>query len=260
MRVHFIGAGPGAPDLITVRGLRLIRRCPVVLYAGSLVPRAVIAEAGADGPVTARVIDTAPLDLDAIIAEIERAQGEDLDVARVHSGDPSFYGAIAEQIRRVQTLGIAYDITPGVPAFAAAAAELGQELTLPEIAQSIVLTRTAVQASAMPEGENLAAFAATGATLAIHLSINNLARVVRELVPVCGADCPAVVAYRISWPDERIIRATLGTVRERVKGQGITRTALILVGRALDAEAFADSRLYARDYHHVLRRAKAPGP
>jgi precorrin-4/cobalt-precorrin-4 C11-methyltransferase len=259
MRVHFIGAGPGAPDLITVRGLRLIRRCPVVLYAGSLVPRAVIAEAGADAPLAARVIDTAALDLDAIIAEIERAQGEDRDVARVHSGDPSFYGAIAEQIRRLRKLGIAYDITPGVPAFAAAAAALGQELTLPGIAQSVVLTRTAVQASAMPEGESLAAFAATGATLAIHLSINNLARVVRTLVPVCGADCPAVVAYRISWPDERIIRATLATIQGRVKGEGITRTALILVGRALDAPAFADSRLYAPDHHHVLRPAKAPG-
>jgi precorrin-4/cobalt-precorrin-4 C11-methyltransferase len=255
MRVHFIGAGPGAPDLITMRGLRLIRRCAMVLYAGSLVPRAVIAEAGADAAVPARVIDTAPLDLDAIVAEIVRAQAEDLDVARVHSGDPSFYGAIAEQIRRLRSLGIAYDITPGVPAFAAAAAALGQELTLPEVAQSVVLTRTAVRASAMPAGEDLAAFAATGATLAIHLSINNLARVVRTLVPVCGADCPAVVVYRVSWPDERMIRGTLATIQERVKGQGITRTALILVGRALDAEAFADSRLYARDHHHVLRPA-----
>jgi precorrin-4/cobalt-precorrin-4 C11-methyltransferase len=254
MRVHFIGAGPGAPDLITVRGLRLIRRCPVVLYAGSLVPREVIAEAGADA-TAARVIDTAPLDLDAIIAEIERAQREDQDVARVHSGDPSFYGAIAEQIRRLQALGVDYDITPGVPAFAAAAAALGQELTLPGIAQSVVLTRTAVRASAMPESEDLASFAATGATLAIHLSINNLARVVRTLTPICGPDCPAIVAYRISWPDQCIIRATLATIRDRVKGQGITRTALILVGRALDAEAFADSRLYARDHHHVLRPA-----
>jgi precorrin-4/cobalt-precorrin-4 C11-methyltransferase len=255
MRVHFIGAGPGAPDLITVRGRRLIRRCPVVLYAGSLVPSAVIAEAGAG----ASVVDTAPLDLDAIIAEIERAQRDDHDVARVHSGDPSFYGAIAEQIRRLQPLGIAYDITPGVPAFAAAAAALGQELTLPGVAQSVVLTRTAVRASAMPEGETLAAFAATGATLAIHLSINNLARVVRTLLPVCGADCPAVVAYRISWPDQRIIRATLSTIRDRVKGEGITRTALILVGRALEAEGFADSRLYAREHHHVLRPAKDLG-
>jgi precorrin-4/cobalt-precorrin-4 C11-methyltransferase len=219
----------------------------------------VIAEGGADAGVAARVIDTAPLDLYAIIAEIERAHREDLDVARVHSGDPSFYGAIAEQIRRLRGLGIACDITPGVPAFAAAAAALGQELTLPGIAQSVVLTRTAVRASAMPDRETLAAFAATGATLAIHLSINNLARVVRELVPVCGADCPAVVAYRISWPDERIIRGTLATIQARVKGQGITRTALILVGRALDAEAFADSRLYAGDHHHVLRPARLRG-
>jgi precorrin-4/cobalt-precorrin-4 C11-methyltransferase len=177
----------------------------------------------------------------------------------VHSGDPSFYGAIAEQMRRLQAQGIDYRVTPGVPAFAAAAAALEQELTLPGIAQSVVLTRTAVQASAMPEGESLAAFAATGATLAIHLSINNLARVVRELVPICGAECPAVVAYRVSWPDQRIIRATLATVRERVKGQGITRTALILVGRALDATVFADSRLYASDHHHVLRPSKVPG-
>jgi precorrin-4/cobalt-precorrin-4 C11-methyltransferase len=258
MKVHFIGAGPGAPDLITVRGLRLIRSCPVVLYAGSLVPPEVIAEAGADAG-RAHVVDTAPLNLDGIMAEIERARNADLDVARVHSGDPSFYGAIAEQIRRLQGLGIGYDITPGVPAFAATAAVLGQELTLPGIAQSVVLTRTAVKASAMPDGENLAAFAATGATLAIHLSINNLARVVRALTPVCGADCPAVVAYRVSWPDQRIIRATLGTLQARVKGQGITRTALILVGRALDSEGFADSRLYAKDHHHVLRPAAVSG-
>jgi precorrin-4/cobalt-precorrin-4 C11-methyltransferase len=228
----------------------------VVLYAGSLVPPAVIAEAAADAAVAARVIDTAPLDLDAIMAEIERARDDDLDVARVHSGDPSFYGAIAEQIRRLRALGIGYDITPGVPAFAAAAAALGQELTLPGIAQSLVLTRTAVKASAMPEGETLAAFAATGATLAIHLSINNLARVVRSLIPVCGADCPTVVVYRVSWPDQRIIRATLATIQARMKGQGITRTALILVGRALDASSFADSRLYASEHHHVLRPAK----
>jgi precorrin-4/cobalt-precorrin-4 C11-methyltransferase len=259
MKVHFIGAGPGAPDLITVRGLRLIRASPVVLYAGSLVPPDVIAEAGADRPDPARVIDTAPLDLDDIMVEIEDASRRELDVARVHSGDPSFYGAIAEQIRRLARLGIGYDITPGVPAFAAAAAALGQELTLPGNAQSVVLTRTSVRASAMPDGESLAAFAATGATLAIHLSINNLARVVRMLTPICGAECPVVVAYRVSWPDQRIIRATLGTIRDVMKGQGITRTALILVGPALDSQGFADSRLYADDHHHVLRPAKASG-
>ena len=166
------------------------------------------------------MVDTAPLDLDAIMAEIERAHRQGLDVARVHSGDPSFYGAIAEQARRLRPLGIDYDVTPGVPAFAAAAAALGQELTLPGIAQSVVLTRTAVRASPMPEGETLAAFAATGATLAIHLSINNLANVVRELQPVCGADCPAVVVYRASWPDQQIIRATLATIRAGSRGAG----------------------------------------
>ena len=258
MTVHFIGAGPGAPDLITLRGLRLIRRCPVVLYAGSLVPAEVVAEAGAEAQVPPRVVDTAPLDLAAIIAEIERAHGQGLEVARVHSGDPSFYGAIAEQARRLQALGIGYDITPGVPAFAAAAAALGQELTLPGVAQSLVLTRTAVRASPMPPGESLAAFAATGATLAIHLSINNLAAVVRELASVCGADCPAVVVHRASWPDQRILRGTLATIRAEVKRARITRTALILVGRALAAQAFADSRLYAADHAHVLRPRRQP--
>jgi precorrin-4/cobalt-precorrin-4 C11-methyltransferase len=257
MTVHFIGAGPGAPDLITVRGLRLIRRCPVVLYAGSLVPAEVVAQAGDDASGTPRVVDTAPLDLDAIISEMAAAHRRGDEVARVHSGDPSFYGAIGEQMRRLQALGIPYDVTPGVPAFAAAAAALEQELTLPGIAQSVVLTRTAVQASPMPAGETLAAFAATGATLAIHLSINNLARVVRELSPVCGADCPVVVLYRVSWPDQRIVRGTLKTIRAQMKGLGITRAALILVGRALAAPDFADSRLYAPDHHHVLR--PAPG-
>jgi precorrin-4/cobalt-precorrin-4 C11-methyltransferase len=253
MTVHFIGAGPGAADLITVRGLRLIRRCPVVLYAGSLVPAEVVAQAGDEAPVVPRVIDTAPLDLPAILAEILRADGAGFDVARVHSGDPSFYGAIAEQVRRLRPLGIDYDVTPGVPAFAAAAAALGQELTLPGIAQSVVLTRTAVRASPMPAGEQLAAFAATGATLAIHLSINNLASVVRELSPVLGADCPAIVVYRASWPDQAIIRGRLDSIRALVKGRGITRTALILVGRALDPDGFEDSRLYAPEHHHLLR-------
>jgi precorrin-4/cobalt-precorrin-4 C11-methyltransferase len=255
MTVHFIGAGPGAPDLITVRGLRLIRCCPVVLYAGSLVPEEVVAQAGEDAPAPPSVIDTAPLDLDAIIGEMAAAHRRGDEVARVHSGDPSFFGAIGEQMRRLRALGIPYDVTPGVPAFAAAAAALGQELTLPGITQSVVLTRTAVRASPMPPGEDLAAFAATGATLAIHLSINNLARVVRELTPVCGADCPVAVLYRISWPDQRIVRGTLATIRARMKSHGITRTALILVGRALEAPDFADSRLYAPDHHHVLRPA-----
>lgn len=250
MTVHFIGAGPGAPDLITVRGLNLIRRCPVCLYAGSLVPAEVVAEA----PEGAKVLDTAPMTLDAIIAEMATAHMAGQDVARVHSGDPSLYGAIAEQIRRLDGLDIPWTITPGVPAFAAAAAALGIELTLPEVCQSVVLTRTAVRASAMPEGEELAAFARTGATLAVHLSINNLAKVCRELAPVLGEDCPVAVVYRASWPDELILRGTLLTIRERVKAAGITRTALILIGRALAAaDEAAESRLYAADHHHVLR-------
>jgi len=263
MTVHFIGAGPGAPDLITVRGLKLIQRCPVILYAGSLVPTEVIAEAAAG----ARIIDTAPLNLDEIIEKLAQAQAQGLDVARVHSGDPSIYGAIAEQMRRLDALDIDYDITPGVPAFAAAAAVLKTELTAPEISQTVILTRTSVRASAMPEGESLPILAQSHGTLAIHLSVNNLAKVVRELTPAYGADCPVVVAYRVSWPDEKIIRGTLSTIRPLVKESGMTRTALILVGPALDLHALDassldarithESRLYAADHHHVLRpRAK----
>ena len=249
MRVHFIGAGPGAADLITLRGLALLRRCPVVLYAGSLVPTAILDEA----PAGARIVDTAPLALDAIVAEMERAAGRGHEVARLHSGDPSLYGAIAEQMRRLDRLGIAYDVTPGVPAYAAAAAALKQELTLPGVAQTLVLTRTAVRASAMPEDETLEKLAAAGGTLAIHLSINNLAAVTRALIPRRGADCPAIVAYRVSWPDERIVRGTLGTIREKVKALRLTRTALILVGEALAAPDFDESRLYDPAHHHVLR-------
>ena len=249
MTVYFIGAGPGAPDLITVRGLNLIRRSPVVLYAGSLVPAEVVAEA----PPDARVIDTAPLNLDQIIAEMEAADAACLDVARVHSGDPSLYGAIAEQMRRLGALGIAYDITPGVPAYAAAAASLKRELTLPGVSQTVILTRTATRSSAMPPGEELERLAASGATLAIHLSITNLARVVRALGPHYGDDCPVAVVYRASWPDEQVLRGTLADIREQVKAAGITRTALILVGRVLDDTSFENSRLYAADHHHVLR-------
>ena len=252
MTVHFIGAGPGAADLITLRGLRLIERCPVCLYAGSLVPTEVIAAA----PPGARIIDTAPLTLDEIIEELAAAHRRGLDVARVHSGDPSLYGAIAEQMRRLKALQIPFDVTPGVPAFAAAAAVLGIELTVPDVAQTVILTRTATRSSAMPPGETLADLAASGATLAIHLSIANLAQVVRTLVPHYGADCPAVVAYRVSWPDELLLRGTLGTIREQAKAAGITRTALILVGRAL-AGAGSDSRLYAADHHHLLRPRSA---
>ncbi|HEY4635643.1 MAG TPA: precorrin-4 C(11)-methyltransferase [Rhodospirillales bacterium] len=249
MTVHFIGAGPGAPDLITVRGLALIQSSPVVLYAGSLVPREVVAQA----PKRARIIDTAPLTLDEIIAEMRAAHKKNLDVARVHSGDPSLYGAIAEQMRRLDALAIPYDITPGVPSFAAAAAALGLEFTLPEVTQTVILTRTSVRASPMPKGEDLATLGKSGATIVLHLSINNLARVVRELTPLYGADCPVAVAWRVSWPDQKLLRGTLATIRGQVKRAGLTRTALIVVGRALAAESFPDSRLYAKDHEHVLR-------
>lgn len=247
--VHFIGAGPGAPDLITVRGLNLIRRCPVVLYAGSLVPRAVVAEA----PQGARVVDTAPLDLDQIIAEIQAAIAAGHEVARVHSGDPSLYGATAEQMRRLDTLGIAYDVTPGVPAYAAAAAALKAELTLPGVSQTVILTRTAERASAMPSGEELETLAKSGATLAIHLSIKNIAGIVRVLTPHYGADCPVAVAARVSWPDEAILRGTLADIEAKARESGIARTAVILVGRALDQQGFADSRLYAADHDRALK-------
>jgi precorrin-4/cobalt-precorrin-4 C11-methyltransferase len=227
--VHFIGAGPGAPDLITVRGLRLIERCPVCLYAGSLVPAAVVTAA----PKDARVLDTASMTLDEIVEEMQRAVAAGKQVARVHSGDPSLYGAIAEQMRRLDRLGISYDVTPGVPAFAAAAAALKRELTIPEASQTVILTRTAMKSSAMPEGEDLAALARSGATLAIHLSIRNLLHIERELSPVLGADCPVIVAYRVGWPDEAFVHGTLADIRDKVRAEKFTRTALVFVGRAL---------------------------
>ena len=252
MTVHFIGAGPGAPDLITVRGLKLIQSCAVCLYAGSLVPAEVVAEA----PEGAEVIDTAPLHLDQIMDKISDAHHDGLDVARVHSGDPSVYGAIAEQMRRLDMLEIPYDVTPGVPAFAAAAAVLGQELTLPEIAQTVIVTRTDGKASPMPEGEDLASLGAHRATLALHLSIRNLAKVVRELTPHYGSDCPVVVVYRVTWPDEKVIFGTLADIREKVRAGKITRTALILVGHVFGNRDFTDSRLYAKDHQHILRHEK----
>ncbi len=253
MTVHFIGAGPGAPDLITVRGRAFIARSPVCLFAGSLVPVELVACA----PPGARVVDTASLTLDEIIAEMERAHAAGQDVARVHSGDPSLYGAIAEQMRRLDGLGIDYDITPGVPAYAAAAAALKCELTLPEVSQTVILTRTAMQASAMPPGEDLAALGRAGATLAIHLSIRNIQAVVATLAPLYGTDCPAAVVYRASWPDERTIRGTLGDIAAKVRAAKLTRTALILVGRVLAPGAFRDSALYDPGHVHLLRPRRA---
>lgn len=249
MKVHFIGAGPGAPDLITVRGLKLIQSCPVCLYAGSLVPEAVVAEV----PQGCRLVDTSPLTLDDIIAEFERASANGHDVARVHSGDPSIYGAIAEQMRRLDALGIDYDVTPGVPAFAAAAAALNKELTVPEVCQTIILTRTSMKSSGMPEGEDLATLGKSGATLVIHLSIRNLARIEQELTPFYGSDCPVIVAYRVGWPDEAFIKGTLADFADKVREAKLTRTAMIFVGRGLAADAFRNSALYDKDHVHALR-------
>jgi precorrin-4/cobalt-precorrin-4 C11-methyltransferase len=253
--VHFIGAGPGAPDLITVRGLRLIERCPVCLYAGSLVPAEVVAAA----PAGARVIDSAPMTLDEIVTEMQAAVAQGQEVARVHSGDPSLYGAIAEQIRRLVALGISYDVTPGVPAFAAAAAALGRELTIPEVSQTVILTRTAMKSSAMPEGEDLATLARSRATLVIHLSIRNLLEIERRLAPLYGRDCPVVVAYRVGWPDQTFIRGTLADIRTKVRAAKITRTALIFVGHALAEHDFRDSALYDAQHAHVLRPRRKAG-
>ncbi|WP_175723810.1 precorrin-4 C(11)-methyltransferase [Burkholderia ambifaria] len=239
MTVYFIGAGPGDPELITVKGQRLVRTCPVILYAGSLVPPAVL-----DGHRAEQVVNTAELDLDAIVALLADAHAKGQDVARVHSGDPSLYGAIGEQIRRLKALGIPYEIVPGVTATAACAATLGVELTLPGVAQTVILTRFAGKTT-MPEGEALGALAAHRATLAIHLGVRHLARIVDEVLPHYGPDCPVAVIYRASWPDEERVTGTLADIVGKVQGTQIERTALILIGRVLDAEGFADSTLYA---------------
>jgi precorrin-4/cobalt-precorrin-4 C11-methyltransferase len=249
MTVYFIGAGPGAPDLITVRGLKLVERCPVCLYAGSLVPEQIVEAA----PDDALVMDTAPMHLDDIIAEIQKAHDKGQDVARVHSGDPAIYGATAEQMRRLDTLDIPYEVVPGVPAFAGVAAKLKTELTLPEIAQTVIITRTGMKASSMPEHETLEILGQSRATLAIHLSIRNLDYIRRTLEPYYGEDCPVVIAYRATWPDELYIKTTLAGMKEEVRANKITRTALIMVGKVLGDVAFRDSDLYNPDYAHVLR-------
>ena len=253
MTVHFIGAGPGAADLITVRGRDLLARCPVCLYAGSVVPPELLAHC----PAGARLVDTAPMALDEIEAEYVAAHEAGLDVARLHSGDLSIWSAVAEQVRRLEARGIPYTLTPGVPAFAAAAAALGRELTIPEVAQSLVLTRVSGRASAMPPGETLAGFGATGATLAIHLAVHALARVVAELVPVYGGGCPVAVVARASWPAERVVRGTLGTIAAAVAADPIDRTALIFVGPGLAAEGFRDSALYDAGYQRRFRGREA---
>jgi precorrin-4/cobalt-precorrin-4 C11-methyltransferase len=249
MTVHFIGAGPGAADLITVRGRDLLARCPVCLYAGSIVPRELLDWCGPD----ARLVDTAPMSLDEIEAEYVRADAAGKDVARLHSGDLSVWSAVAEQMRRLDRLGIPYTLTPGVPAFSAAAAALGRELTIPGEAQSLVLTRVSGRASPMPERETLAGFGGTGATLAIHLAIHALDRVVAELTPLYGADCPVAIVFHASWPDEKIIRGTLADIEARFAADPVERTAIIFVGKGLGAADFRDSSLYDPDYHRRFR-------
>lgn len=249
MTIHFIGAGPGAADLITIRGRDLIAASPVCLYAGSLIPPLLLAHC----PPGARIIDTAPLSLDRIIDECTRAHAEGKDVARLHSGDLSVWSAMGEQLRRLRALGIPFSVTPGVPSFAAAAATLAQELTLPGLAQSLVLTRTSGRASAMPPRETLTSFATTGATLAIHLSIHVLDQVVAELTPHYGAACPVAIVYRASWPDERVVRGTLATIVGLLASAPVERTALILVGPVLGASTFRDSALYDADYQRRFR-------
>lgn len=249
MTVHFIGAGPGAADLITVRGRDLLARCPVCLYAGSIVPPELLAHC----PEGARIVDTAPMTLDQIEAEYVAAHEQNLDVARLHSGDLSIFSALAEQVRRLERRGIPYTLTPGVPAYAAAAAAVGRELTVPEVTQSVVLTRVSGRASRMPERETLASFAATGATLVLHLAIHAIATVVKELTPFYGADCPVVVVERATWPDQRIERGVLGDIADKLSAQPIERTAVILVGPALAAEDFRESALYDPDYRRRFR-------
>jgi precorrin-4/cobalt-precorrin-4 C11-methyltransferase len=253
MTVHFIGAGPGAADLITLRGRDLIARCPVCLYAGSIVPRELLGFC----PLGARIVDTAPMSLDEIDAEFARAHAAGQDVARLQSGDLSIYSALAEQLRRLDHRGIPYTLTPGVPAFAAAAAALACELTVPEVAQSLVLTRVSGRASRMPEAEKLATFAASQATLAIHLAMHAIDTVVEQLVPFYGADCPAAVVVQASSPAEQVIRGTLADIAGKVAAAKIERTALILVGRALGAEEFRDSALYDADYRRRFRGGAA---
>lgn len=248
MTVYFIGAGPGDPELITVKGRRLIQQCPVILYAGSLVPEAVLREA----KVQAEVINTAELHLQQIIAKIRTAHEQGLNVARVHSGDPSIYGAIGEQIRQLEVLGIPYQVIPGVTSTSASAAALGRELTLPGITQTVILTRYPGK-TPMPQGESLAELARHRATLAIHLGINRIHKIVAELTPYYGADCPVAVMYRTSWPDQDRVVGTLADIVEKVRAKGFKRTALILVGEVISPCNFADSYLYNEHQAHIYR-------
>jgi precorrin-4/cobalt-precorrin-4 C11-methyltransferase len=239
--VHFIGAGPGAADLITVRGRDLIAASPVCLYAGALVPVELLDHC----PPDARKIDTAQLNLDEILAALVAAFNAGLDVARLHSGDPAVFSAMAEQMRRLDALGIPYDVTPGVPAFAAAAASLKRELTVPEVGQTVILTRIAARATAMPPGEDLATLGASRGTIVLHLAVQHIERLVEELLPSYGVDCPVAVVAKASRDDEVILRGTLTDIADQVRGAGILRTAVVIVGQVLAADNFPDSHLYS---------------
>jgi precorrin-4/cobalt-precorrin-4 C11-methyltransferase len=252
MTVYFVGAGPGDPELITVKGLRLITQCPVILYAGSLVPREILQDATAD-----TIIDTASIDLDEIIAHIKAAHEKGLDVARVHSGDPSVYGAIGEQIRRLNEINIDFEIIPGVTATSASAAWLGKELTLSGVSQTIIMTRYEGK-TPFPERERLPALAQSGATLAIHLGVTRIHKVVEELIPHYGEDCPVAVCYRTSWPDQDKVVGTLKDIVAKVREKKFTRTSLILVGHVLETQNFDDSYLYDEKQAHVYRPKVKP--
>lgn len=252
MTVYFIGAGPGDPELITVKGQRLISQCPVILYAGSLVPREILQDSKAE-----TIIDTASIDLDEIIQHIQDAHKDGLDVARVHSGDPSVYGAIGEQIRRLNELNIAFEIIPGVTATSASAAWLGKELTLSGVSQTIIMTRYEGK-TPFPERERLPALAQSGATLAIHLGVTRIHKIVEELIPHYGEDCPVAVCYRTSWPDQDKVTGTLKDIVAKVREKKFTRTSLILVGHVLETEQFDDSYLYDQDQAHVYRPKVKP--
>lgn len=249
MTVYFIGAGPGDPELITVKAQRLINQCPVILYAGSLVPRAIFADVEDSAEL---IVDTAKLDLGEIIEQIKVAHSQGKDVARVHSGDPSLYGAIGEQIRQLEELGIDYQIIPGVTATAASAAWLGKELTLSGVSQTIIMTRYEGK-TPFPERERLPALAAIGATLAIHLGVTRIHKIVEELIPHYGEDCPVAVCYRTSWPDADKVTGTLKDIVAKVREKKFTRTSLILVGHVLGDGDFNDSYLYDADQAHIFR-------
>ena len=249
MKVYFIGAGPGDPELMALKGARILKACPVVLYAGSLIPRELLQEVEGSAE---QILDTATMDLEQISAVIQQAHAEDKDVARLQCGDPSLYGAIGEQIRRLEQAGIDYEVVPGVSAMAASAAWLGKELTLSGVTQTIIMTRYEGK-TPFPERERLPQLAQSGATLAIHLGVTRIHKIVEELIPHYGEDCPVAVCYRTSWPDQDRVEGTLSDIVEKVRAKGFTRTALILVGRVLDTDQFEDSYLYRKDQAHIFR-------